>query len=148
MLGQPAVLLFRKTIVAGNTASEVGPDCSGTIGSSGYNLVGSTSGCTITGDTTGNLTGVDPLLSPLQDNGGPTLTHPLLPGSPAIAAGNPATPGSGGNACEATDQRGVVRPQFAACDMGAFELEPPNVAFSSNVFSVSEDAGTAIITVT
>ena len=63
------------------------------------------------------------MLGPLQDNGGPTFTHALLAGSPAIDARNPAAPGSGGNACEATDQRGVARPQGAACDIGAFELE-------------------------
>ena len=52
----------------------------------------------------------------------PPATHALQSGSPAIDAGNPATPGSGGNACEPTDQRGVARPQGAACDIGAFEL--------------------------
>jgi beta-glucanase (GH16 family) len=48
----------------------------------------------------------------LADNGGPTLTHALLAGSPAINAGDPA-------ACPATDQRGAARP--AACDIGAYE---------------------------
>ena len=73
---------------------------------------------------TGELAGAYPLLGPLQDNGGPSQTHALLQGSPAIDAGNPATPGSGGSACEAIDQRGVSRPQGAACDIGAFELDP------------------------
>ena len=57
----------------------------------------------------------DALLDGLADNGGPTLTHALLAGSPAIGAANNA-------ACPATDQRGVVRD--AACDVGAFELVP------------------------
>ena len=52
----------------------------------------------------------------LADNGGPTLTHALLPGSPAIDAAV--------GACPATDQRGVARPQGAGCDVGSFELEP------------------------
>ena len=56
------------------------------------------------------------LLGPLADNGGPTLTHALLAGSPAIDAADAA-------ACPATDQRGVVRPRDAGCDVGAFELE-------------------------
>ena len=51
----------------------------------------------------------------LADNGGPTLTHALLPGSPAINAGNNAV-------CPVTDQRGVARD--AACDVGAYEFVP------------------------
>ena len=57
---------------------------------------------------------VNPMLGALADNGGPTLTHALLPGSPAIDAGNDA-------ACSATDQRGVTRPQGAHCDIGSYE---------------------------
>ncbi len=68
---------------------------------------------------------MNPLLGPLANNGGPTQTHALLAGSPAIDAGNPATPGSGGNACEATDQRGYARPAGLACDIGAYEFGAP-----------------------
>jgi hypothetical protein len=62
----------------------------------------------------------DPLLGPLQDNGGPTWTMEPGPGSPAIDAGNAA-------ACAAPpvdnlDQRGVVRPVGPRCDMGAVEV--------------------------
>ena len=59
----------------------------------------------------------DPLLSPLQDNGGPTWTHALAAGSPALDAGVIIH-------CLSTDQRGVSRPQGAACDSGAYEDEP------------------------
>src|SRR5262249_5298893 len=52
--------------------------------------------------------------------GGPTDTQALHAGSPAIDAGYPGAPGPG-PACTATDQRGVVRPQGSACDIGAFE---------------------------
>jgi hypothetical protein len=62
---------------------------------------------------TGNLD-VDPLLGPLQDNGGFTQTMALLPGSPAIDAGDDAN-------CPASDQRGVSRPQDSHCDIGAYE---------------------------
>jgi predicted outer membrane repeat protein len=64
----------------------------------------------------------DPLLGPLADNGGTTWTYALLPGSPAIDAGDAAT-------CELADQRGVVRPidgnwdGTAVCDIGAVEQE-------------------------
>jgi beta-glucanase (GH16 family) len=57
----------------------------------------------------------NPGVLPLQDNGGPTLTHGLQPGSPAIDAANPAS-------CPPTDQRGVARD--AACDAGSFEFVP------------------------
>ncbi len=61
----------------------------------------------------GGLSG-DPGLGPLQDNGGPTATHALLAGSPAIDAVDDAL-------CRKRDQRGVARPQAAHCDIGAFE---------------------------
>jgi hypothetical protein len=53
-------------------------------------------------------------LGPLAANGGPTLTHALSIGSPALNAANPAS-------CPATDQRGVARPRGPACDVGAVE---------------------------
>jgi CSLREA domain-containing protein len=109
----------RNSIVFGNTDASGGtaPDCDGAITSGGHNLIGTTAGCTFT-SSTGDITGQDPKLGPLADNGGPTQTHALLASSPAIDAGNPAAPGSGGEACAATDQRGVPR----NCDMGAYEV--------------------------
>jgi predicted outer membrane repeat protein len=114
-------VVLRNTIVAGNTASAGSPDCSGSMTSQGHNLFGSTTGCTIASGA-GDVMNASPLLGPLADNGGATMTHALRPGSPAIGTGDPAAPGSGGTACEATDQRGVSRPQGAACDIGAFEV--------------------------
>jgi CSLREA domain-containing protein len=106
------------TILAGNT----GPDCSGgPLLSTGYNLV-QNPGCSITGTLTGNLTGKNANLGPLLNNGGTTLTHVLLPGSPAIDAGSPVAPESSDGACRSTDQRGITRPQGSRCDIGAYEL--------------------------
>ncbi len=65
---------------------------------------------------TGNLD-VNPLVGPLQNNGGFTQTMALGVGSPAINAGDDAT-------CATTDQRGVTRPQGSHCDIGAYEYEP------------------------
>jgi hypothetical protein len=62
----------------------------------------------------------NPLLGPLQNNGGPTMTMALGHGSPALDK----VPAAGAN-CPSTDQRGVPRPQGVACDIGAFELQDP-----------------------
>ena len=108
-------------IARNNDPTGQAPDCSGNFASQGYNLIQDTTGCAITGVTTGNVTGVSAHLGPLTNNGGPTQTHVLLPGSPAINGGNPAAPGSGATACPLTDQRGTSRPQFSRCDIGAYE---------------------------
>jgi hypothetical protein len=97
------------------------------ITSNGHNL-DSDDTCNLTDPTDLHT---DALLGPLQDNGGPTATHALLPGSPAIDAippqdctwdddGDPGTP----PVPLATDQRGIARPQGAGCDIGAFEAVP------------------------
>jgi hypothetical protein len=83
----------------------------------------------------------DPLLGPLQNNGGPTLTHALLAGSPAIDA-VPLADCSG----VTDDQRGVLRPQGPACDIGAFELvvnQPPSVA-AGGPYNVDEGGSVAV----
>lgn len=78
---------------------------------------------------TGDQLSADPKLGALADNGGPTRTHALLSGSPAMDAIPQGTNGCGTTFAE--DQRGVDRPQgggangTAACDIGPFELEPP-----------------------
>lgn len=92
-----------------------GNDCGAslTLVSAGHNLASDSSCTALT--ATGDLTNTDPMLGTLADNGGPTLTHALLLGSPAVGAGDNVT-------CTAVDQRGVARPQAADCDMGAFEL--------------------------
>jgi hypothetical protein len=60
----------------------------------------------------------NPSLGPLADNGGPTLTMALLPGSPAIDAGNTLL-------APTCDQRGYPRPAGAAADIGAYEYTVP-----------------------
>ncbi len=98
-------------IIAGNSPA----DCAnfGAITTSSHSLDGDNT-CGFTGP--GDLAGTDPRLGPLASNGGPTMTHRLLPDSPAIDAGDDG-------ACPATDQRGVARPQGDACDIGAYELD-------------------------
>jgi CSLREA domain-containing protein len=122
---------IENTLLGGNTDKSTGadpnhPDCSGTLTSGGYNLIQSTTGCTITGTATGNITGKNPQLVGLADNDGPTPTRAIRRGSPAVDAGNPAAPGSSPTACEPRDQRGVKRPQGPRCDIGSFERERPS----------------------
>jgi hypothetical protein len=62
-------------------------------------------------------------LGPLADNGGPTETHALLPGSVAIDRIPEVDCVDADGQRLTTDQRGVARPQGNACDVGAFELE-------------------------
>ncbi len=104
---------LKNTIVANNTEADgtTPSDCQNAVTSAGHNL-DSDGSCVLNG--TGDISSTDPLLGPLQNNGGPTETYALLPGSPAIDAG--------GSDCPATDQRGITRPQGSACDIGAFEL--------------------------
>lgn len=138
--GHIPTVYMHNSIVANNRlrffTNPVNSDCAGTITSGGYNLVKTLSGCDLTGVTTGNLTNMDPLLSNLLDNGGPTRTR--LPGSlsPVIDAGNPAgCAGDNVGGMLTTDQREYPRhvdggSGVARCDMGAAEYnsaptEPP-----------------------
>jgi hypothetical protein len=109
--GGPNVSL-RNTVISGN-AAPTGPDFNNGASSLGSNIVGNTSGSS--GWVVSDLQNVDPLLDPLADNGGVTLTHALQAGSPAIDAGTAS--GAPGD-----DQRGVSRPQGAGFDIGAFEV--------------------------
>jgi len=101
-----------------------GTNCSGSITSGGYNL-DNNSTCSLGG--TGDQSGVDPMLGQLLDNGGPTKTHALNYGSPAIDAGNPAGCTDDVGSPILTDQRGIARSidgdadGTARCDIGAFE---------------------------
>jgi hypothetical protein len=117
------MMTTRNVIIAGNTATN-GPDVSGNLGSQGHNLISNdaeASGFDLT-----DLLNLDPLLGPLQDNGGPTFTMALLDGSPAIDAGdNTDAPD--------WDQRGpgfprivgIIDPENPNIDIGAFEVQAP-----------------------
>jgi hypothetical protein len=103
---------LQNSIVANNS----GANCLG-VTSKGYNLSRDGS-CDFSGP--GDLNNTNPILGPLQDNGGPTKTMALLSGSPAVDAGDPS-------GCKVrTDQRGEPRPDpedTGGCDIGAYELQ-------------------------
>lgn len=117
---------FLNTIVAGNTAPDEDDvaqpaDCQigveALIVSEGGNI-DSDGSCRFTQPT--DQPSTDPLLGPLADNGGATITHLPATGSPAIDRG--LTTG-----CPGTDQRGVTRPQGAGCDAGSVEVASQTV---------------------
>ncbi|MFA5066174.1 MAG: choice-of-anchor U domain-containing protein [Dehalococcoidia bacterium] len=120
---------FKNCIVAGNTAGDGihnnGYDVFNGAGiqTQGYNI-DSENSCHFDPTAT-DMVDTDPLLGPLQDNGGPTFTHAIAQTSPAFngAADGPAT-----------DQRGFTRPMLGGYDIGAYELQtlvPPDVTSCS-----------------
>ena len=112
------------SIIGGNyvTWNSTQDDCDGPITSQGHNLISTMIGtCVVKGATSTDIYAVPPGLASLAPNGGSTQTLALTSTSPAIDKGDPATPGSGGTACAAADQRGFLRPQNGRCDIGAFE---------------------------
>ncbi len=111
-------LVLENTIIANNVSDVPDGDCLTTVGvsrilSQGNNL-DSDGSCGL--NEPGDLSSVEPMLAELADNGGATDTHALLPASPAVGAGKLSN-------CTAADQRGVLRGNNDACDIGAFETE-------------------------
>jgi len=105
--GVGSLLVYSSTLIA----RSIGDDCvnSGEIYYQSNNFVGD-------GSCNAEFSG-NPLIGPLASNNGPTRTHALLPGSPAIDAAYNLI-------CPPTDQRGIARPYGAGCDIGAFEFNP------------------------
>ena len=140
------------SLIAGNTGTN-GPDVytstNGLLSSLGNNLIGTNSSANIASQPT-DLIGtasspIDPKVGALADNGGPTMTRALLPGSPAMDKGRLV-------AGLTTDQRGFARPpSSSANDIGAFEANAaqaaPPIQFRSGNYGVGEADGAADVTV-
>ena len=115
--GSPGIsVTLRNSLVAFGSPN----NCDSALASQGHNLE-NTNACGFSG--VGDLHNTNPKIGPLRDNGGPSWTHALLLGSPAIDAG-------ANSGCPAADQRGRPRPRdgdgngSSLCDMGAFESQP------------------------
>jgi hypothetical protein len=143
-------LQISNSIVALNDTTDGPKNIRGVVTSLGYNIIGDSAGAS--GFIATDLLDTDPLLGPLADSGGATLTHMPLPGSPAIDAGDDSVldpPTS-----LATDQRGVSRPLdgdvdgTARVDIGAVEAAgPPSVALpdGGGVYVALRDSGDLVI---
>jgi hypothetical protein len=117
--GSAVVYLDDAILQAGVTGGNI-LNQGGIVISDGYNLSSDSCGGFLTGP--GDQTNIEPMLGPLQNNGGPTLTHALLPASPAIDAGDPSfTPPP------SSDQRGpgFDRIVNGRIDIGSFEVQRP-----------------------
>jgi predicted outer membrane repeat protein len=123
----------RSSIIAGNVGGDVEfvYGSTNSFQSTGYNLIGAGNAVGRFNQPGDQTSIADPMLEPLADNGGPTMTHALRAGSPAIDGGNPsAVAGSGG--VPMFDQRGTPYGRIvngngsggARIDIGAFELQP------------------------
>jgi len=133
-LDPSASLRLRHTILGGNSdlspVGDVHPDCHGTIESERFNLISNASGCTITGDTGGNIGGVLPGLGALAGQGGITPVHVPGPASPVLDAGDGDCTDVNGTLLQ-WDQRGYPREvdgdqeQGDECDLGAAERNHP-----------------------
>lgn len=112
-VGASALQIY-DTILTDDTAS-ADPDLDGSVISLGHNLFGNMSGGS--GFVSNDLVNVNPQLGLLQNNGGPTQTMALLPGSPAINAGD-------NTGAPTYDQRGPGFPRIVGgtIDIGAFEV--------------------------
>ncbi|MEM8680194.1 MAG: choice-of-anchor Q domain-containing protein, partial [Planctomycetota bacterium] len=119
------------TIIAGNMAAVSDPDLATGTGADAvlsFSLIGNVGNATVV-DNGNNQTGtsgtpIDPLLGPLQDNGGPTFTHALLIGGPAIDMGDALG--------TTMDQRGFLRTVGTQTDVGAYENQPVNCDFDDD----------------
>ncbi|HZE17226.1 MAG TPA: choice-of-anchor Q domain-containing protein [Mycobacterium sp.] len=119
---------LKNTIVAGNLPAGSNCAADGTLTSAGHNLSSDTS-CPFT--QAGDMESTDPMLGPVQNNGGLVPTQALQPGSPAINAGT-------NNGCPPQDARGEERPIGIRCDIGAYEFSPAGywlAASDGGVFS-------------
>ncbi len=135
-------IVMHNSIVAGNQSNDIGGSTP-LQSTSSNNLVGTVSNGGLTHGVNGNLIGQSPKLGPLADNGGKTLTHALLNGSPAIDAGDNARASAAGIT---SDQRGAAREVDSAdenpdptTDIGAYEAH----ATISDIQDVTTSVNTA-----
>ena len=146
-IGEGATLEIGNTILKTGSSGANIYNPEGTVTSLGYNLSNDD------GDgfliATGDQINTDPLLGPLQDNGGPTFTHALLTGSPAISAGDPNFNPNSFNPPMVYDQRGTGFNRVAngRIDIGAFEVQAVPSTYAGQVQQPINADGTSVFNV-
>lgn len=144
-----AIGSFENVILSGNTAASGSGDCYGgpTGTSDDYNIFGAVTDCggLVLGTHDQTVATADLGLLPLENYGGPTLTHQLESTSPAINAGSPTIcPDTSGTPLT-TDQRGQVRPIGANCDVGAVELGTADLTITNTASTENAAIGASIV---
>lgn len=144
---------IENSILAGNSDDDIGPDfltSEEVVVTINHSLIGDTTGSGISAASgIGNVLDQPALLGPLADNGGPTQSHALLPGSPAIDAGDPVFDLNGLDGLLGTeddvlfDQRGIGfdRVLGGRVDMGAFEVGETPIAAPRVVLNKYDEGG-------
>lgn len=126
------------SLLSDNTAEVAGPDCytaGAGVGTADHNFISDDSGCSLTPAGSDQIGG-DPMLAPLGNNGGITLTHALLPGSDALDIG----PAGAADCSIQLEQRGAPRGGPAgACDAGSYELVYCGFAPVNSIGSIADD---------
>ena len=112
--GAGGTVTIGNSIVAGNVAATPNLNCAGVLVDQGGNIEFAASSCPA------GFLQANPKLTGLADNGGPTQTVAIQPGSAAINHVSTCVLGS--------DQRGVARPVGSSCDSGAYQVAPPSVS--------------------
>lgn len=129
--------LLQNSIISGNVDNTTPSDCSGSSGSlisAGYLLIGNSSGCTVSGDTSSNLLNVDPLLGSRETSAGGMPHYRLSQNSPAANAIPRALCGDHRSFGVITDAIAAVRPTTTGCEIGAIEGVAVSAALFANGF--------------
>src|SRR6266705_3277439 len=142
-----ATVTMRDTILNGGQLGDNLYNASGSVSSLGYNLSSDNGGGVMT--DTGDQINTDPMLGPLQDNGGPTFTHELLSGSPATDAGDSNFNPNSFNPPMVYDQRGTGfnRVVSGRIDIGAFEVQAVPSPYAGQVQQPINADGSSVFSV-
>ena len=146
-------ITLHNNIIAGNTAPS-NTQCyifSSVMNTDSFNIFGTggnAGGCPVGASDIVPAGAIGSILSPLANNSGATLTHALVPGSPALDAANQTN-------CPTTDQRGILRgfdanatpnnPQLGDCDIGAYEFSLDPIYDSNPAVSTTINLGSTLI---